>query len=574
MPKYKIETEDGRKFVVESDSPEQANADLMKMLGKKTGGESEGLSASDVASGFVKNIVPSTLGLVGDVATAVLNPIDTASAVYTLGKGVLAHALPEGAINDDEAKQLASSLGDYYVNKYGSLEGFKEALATDPASIIADASSVLTMGGGALAKGLQVAGQASKLAPVSKAAEVAGKVASFGQAIDPVRAAVSPIVGGVKAISRKDILPNVTGGMTGAGAEAIATARAAGRKGGEAGASFLEAMRSSNPNVESLVDDAKRSLDVIKNQKSNEYRQAMSAMGKDITPLDVTPIQKSMDSSWKSVTFRGKLDPKVSPYIKEAKDIVDDWLSPSNVRLHDAIGLDELKQRLGDLVYNPDLKNKTAKALIDRVYNSVKTEIIKQDPTYATTMSKYQKATEQINEITKELGTGGKGSKASQYKKLMSAMRDNVNTNYSARTDLLNQLEAAGGKNLPERLAGESLGNWMPRGLQAAALGPATLSAGGLSALTGSPIPLAISAATTLGSSPRLMGNAAYGLGALERNVGNIGKAVGQRLPADQLAQMAKYLGGAGQYLPSADGLLPMALYQAQQVREQQKGQK
>ena len=69
---------------------------------------------------------------------------------------------------------------------------------------------------------------------------MAGKVASFGQAIDPVRAAVSPIVGGVKAISRKDILPNVTGGMTGAGAEAIATARTAGRKGGEAGASFLE----------------------------------------------------------------------------------------------------------------------------------------------------------------------------------------------------------------------------------------------------------------------------------------------------------------------------------------------
>ena len=145
MPKYRIETEDGRKFVVESDSPEQANADLMKMLGEKTDGDSEGLSASDVASGFVKNIVPSTLGLVGDVATAVLNPIDTASAVYTLGKGVLAHALPEGAINDEEAKQLASSLGSYYVNKYGSLEGFKEALATDPASIIADASSVLTL---------------------------------------------------------------------------------------------------------------------------------------------------------------------------------------------------------------------------------------------------------------------------------------------------------------------------------------------------------------------------------------------------------------------------------------------
>jgi len=68
------------------------------------------------------------------------------------------------------------------------------------------------------------------------------------------------------------------------------------------------------------------------------------------------------------------------------------------------------------------------------------------------------------------------------------------------------------------------------------------------------------------------MGNAAYGLGALERNVGNVGRAVGQRLPADQLAQMAKYLGGAGEYLPSADGLLPMSLYQAEQVREQQKG--
>tara|TARA_R110000868_G_scaffold105342_2_gene289662 strand:+ start:700 stop:2424 length:1725 start_codon:yes stop_codon:yes gene_type:complete len=574
MPKYNIETDDGRKFIIESESPEQANADLMKMLGEKTGGNSEGLSAVDVASGFAKNIVPSTFNLIGDVASAVVHPVDTANAVYTLGKGVLAHALPEGVINDDEAKQLASSLGSHYVEKYGSLEGFKKSLATDPASIIADASSILTMGGGALAKSLQVAGKASKLAPISQAAEIAGKVASFGQAIDPVRAAVSPIVGGVKAISRKDIVPSVTGGMTGAGAESIATARMAGRKGGESGAAFLEAMNSSSPNIESLVDDAKRSLDVIKRQKSKEYTQAMQAMGKDLTPLDVTPIQKSMNNSWEAVSFRGKPNPKIQPYIKEVKDIVDDWLSPKNSRLHDAIGLDELKQRIGDLVYNPDLKNKTAKALIERVYNSVKTEIIKQDPTYSATMSKYQKASDQINEITKELGTGGKGSKSSQYKKLMSAMRDNVNTNYSARTDLLKQLESAGGKNLPERLAGESLGNWMPRGLQAAALGPATLSAGGLSAITGSPIPLAISAATTLGSSPRLMGNAAYGMGALERKVGNVGRAVGQILPTDQLAQISKYLGGVGQYLPSADGLLPMALYQAQQVRKQQKDNK
>jgi hypothetical protein len=91
-------------------------------------------------------------------------------------------------------------------------------------------------------------------------------------------------------------------------------------------------------------------------------------------------------------------------------------------------------------------------------------------------------------------------------------MRNNVNTNWGQRLSLAQQLEQAGGRQMLPALAGQALSNLAPRGLQGASSIPTALLAG--SAL-GSPM-IPISLAT---SSPRLMGEAAYGAGRVAKGL-------------------------------------------------------
>ena len=89
-------------------------------------------------------------------------------------------------------------------------------------------------------------------------------------------------------------------------------------------------------------------------------------------------------------------------------------------------------------------------------------------------------------------------------------MRDNVNTNFGRRAQLLEELEEVGGQPLRAPLAGRALQPLVPAGLQRGVAG-----AGALAGTTGviSPYFLAGLAAT----SPRLAGTTAYGAGMLAR---------------------------------------------------------
>ena len=86
-------------------------------------------------------------------------------------------------------------------------------------------------------------------------------------------------------------------------------------------------------------------------------------------------------------------------------------------------------------------------------------------------------------------------------------MRNNVNTNYGARTAALEALEQQGGRELMPALAGQALNDWVPRGIQRATGAGLALGAGSMGG-----IPAAAGSAAI--SSPRLMGEAAYLSGA------------------------------------------------------------
>jgi hypothetical protein len=120
-------------------------------------------SWSEVLPAARQNLPGSARQFYGDVATAVLNPIDTAVATAQLAGGAAMAALPEGARNwlmsvgnNPERMQqsidMARAAGGQLADRYGTMAGFRRALAEDPVSVAADFSTLLSGGAGATAR--------------------------------------------------------------------------------------------------------------------------------------------------------------------------------------------------------------------------------------------------------------------------------------------------------------------------------------------------------------------------------------------------------------------------------------
>lgn len=150
----------------------------------------EPMSWGQVATEAVTNLGPSAYKQGEGIVSAILSPIDTLKTLGKLGGGAALNLMPDKAreiatsifTNPQSAKEamdLASSVGGEYATNYGSLEGFKQKLATDPVGVVSDLST-LFYGGGAAIKG---AGLTKTGAAVSK----------VGSAIDPLNIVTAPI---------------------------------------------------------------------------------------------------------------------------------------------------------------------------------------------------------------------------------------------------------------------------------------------------------------------------------------------------------------------------------------------
>ena len=128
-----------------------------------------------VASSAAKNFIPSVLGTAEGMISPILHPVRTAGSILDAAAGEAQKILPQpvvNAINDldwnkqasERARQSADALNSYFANRYGSMEGFKNAIATDPAGVITDMAAVLGGGGELAAKLPGIAGKAGDLA--------------------------------------------------------------------------------------------------------------------------------------------------------------------------------------------------------------------------------------------------------------------------------------------------------------------------------------------------------------------------------------------------------------------------
>jgi hypothetical protein len=245
--------------------------------------------------------------------------------------------------------------------------------------------------------------------------------------------------------------------------------------------------------------------------RGNEYRQGMAGVSADKTVLDMTPIRDAVNNIASMGSYKGQaISKNASATVKEIADQVDDWVKLNPADYHTPEGLDALKKAIGDIRDATQFGTPGRKAA-DGVYHAVKAQIEKQAPTYAKTMKGYSEATELISEIERSLVGGNKTSADTAMRKLQSLMRNNVNTNYGNRLDLARELEQQGGASLLPSIAGQAMTSATPRGLQGLAA-----TGTGVYGLTN---PLALAALPF--QSPRLMGEAFYGMGRVGAKAGN-----------------------------------------------------
>ena len=147
---------------------------------------------SEVAASGAKHLLPSAGTALAGVGHAIIHPLETAEALKQLGQGAYSKAAGAlGVQQEPEEKarteHLIDALGEHYTGTYGSMGGFKKALALDPFSVGMDVSVPLTMGAGAVP---ETAGM------VGRAASLAGKL---GTVMDPVQASLAVAKGLGKA---------------------------------------------------------------------------------------------------------------------------------------------------------------------------------------------------------------------------------------------------------------------------------------------------------------------------------------------------------------------------------------
>lgn len=472
--------------------------------------------------------LPSSAGnFIHNLAQPFLHPVDTANSLIDLSKGVVSKVLdprlfqdeatpppegPEAAADRANVEGSANAFGQHMKDRYGSWEGIKNTMATDPVGFLADASIPLTGGGGVAARVPGVVGKVGEVA------------STIGRNIDPLTVAGNAVRLPTK-YAGEPLASNALGMTTGAGPEAIRQTAKAGVAGDK---TFTENMRGNVP-VTDIVDTAREALGKMREERSAAYKGDMSKLAQDKTVLDFQPVEDAVAKASEVGSFKGvPVNRSATDVNGKIAEIVKEWKGLDPAEFHTPEGLDALKRTIGDLRDSTDYGT-PARVAADRVYNAVKAEIQKQAPAYAKTMEDYSTASDKLKEATKTFSLGEKATGDTAVRKLQSVLRNNVQTNYGARAQLLDEL-ATHEPSLPSAIAGQSMNALAPRGLTARLGSMASVPA---AAVAGTANPLSLAAIPALAAfSPRLMGEMIYGGGravaganALRINASNVRNA-------------------------------------------------
>lgn len=457
----------------------------------------------DVPGQALRNAPASAGNLLNNLVQPILHPINTVTDIADMAAGGLRagakKVLPEAVFNaidgtsSPEATQRiagkSGAVGDFLMERYGTEEGLKKALATDPVGVAADISMVLTGGG-------------------SIAARVPGAVGRAGEAVATAGRAIDPIANAGRVIARSGgAVADAIGLASGTGARPIREAFQAGREGNPA---FAANMRPDGPPVADVVDMADRAVGAMGRERSAAYNANMATTNASAQVMDVAPVYRAIQDARTSVYHQGvAIDDAAAAVLQNIENRIQEFQNiPGDAT---PARFDAMKRAIGEIRQRTQ-QGTLERRVADQVYNGVRNEIGRQVPEYAAAMQDYAHASDNINEMRRTMSINDRAAPDTTLRKLQSTMRNNVNTNYGARERLLDVL-AHYEPDLPAALAGQSMNVWAPRGLARIAPMSAVISGGA------SMNPLALAALPF--TMPRLMGEASHaagqGTGAAER---------------------------------------------------------
>lgn len=460
---------------------------------------------ADVPGEALRNLPSSALNFGKALVEPILSPVQTAKALGTLATGFISKTGRPGdflRVGDAEptAEELArrqrdeagaDAVAKFYKDRYGSMEGIKNTVATDPLGAAADLATVLTLGGGALANAPGTVGQ------VGRGIQTAGRV------IDPVNAVIEGTRLAGKGVGY--VASSALGRTTGVGGGTVRQAARAGMEGGDTAKVFRENMRGADPAA--MVDMADSALDQMRAARSAEYQSGMSGVRADPTVLDMKPVVDAFAKTMEVGSYKGKVINRSAGKVQqEIFDVLTEWKNLDPTQYHTAEGFDALKRTIGDIRENT-APHTPSRVVADRVYNAIKGEIEAQAPQYAKTMADYASASDQLKQLQKSFSRTATASDETAVNKLLATARNNVTANYSMKQKQLQEL-AKYEPNLPAAIAGQTLNSMAPRGLTANLAGT-----GGLAFAVSNP---ALAAAAPV-FMPRVVGEAAYGTGVAMR---------------------------------------------------------
>lgn len=481
-------------------SYEQADADVQKSLGVQAGAEQKEQGWGEVLGGAALNFIPSTFELAYDTAKALT--VDLPETVEGLAKVV------GGATGLSDDTQY-EALKQYYADRYGSVEGFKQALKTDPASIVADIAGLATGGATLLGKAASLGAKVSKIGALSSAARASEAFASAASKFDPLAAAGAMTKAGGKALGAtgEQLLINAPARIVGATGEDVKQAFGAGTRGATG---FME-QATGTGDVLDPITKAEQAVGELYQNRSRDYSRRMGRLKQSPEQLSFDDVEAALENVRSTGRHKGIDISAAGPVWDE---IDAKYMEFFNKGLNSIEDFDAMKRAISEIgqryqVGTPE--HRVAK----EVAKSINKTITEKAPIYANVMKDYRLASDTLSDVKASIGADAKSADTT----LTKLMRASSGKGPRGRSviDILESTKS--GKGLGDLLAGRNLSSPEPRGVA-----PSMLTAG--AAMSGSP---ELAAAALL--SPRTLGTKAYELGekygAAQRGVQAAGRMVG-----------------------------------------------
>ena len=451
----------------------------------------------DVLKSAVLNSPASILGTAKATYGAIRHPIDTASAIGDFGSGVMsqiAGALGVKQDPNDKAKneRVANLMEDHFKQVYGSMAGFKHALATDPASIFLDASTLLDGAG----LGVRVAGATGDIA---KAGEIASKASDM----------INPVSQSLNLAKKLGSIPVSAVRKAAAGTSGVSE--------------FLQQMTTAvgeSPNK--AIRDAYKRFNSGKGDPSEYLQKAESAVSQSHSDalsdwtakhgalpnnqIDFTPI---MDHLQKSEAELQKGSPSGWAGAKSAasdvRDLIEDSLTHPDPAKQSFQEVDALKKQIYDL--KDKHPNDAAQKYIMGAYHAVRDTLANPaaggNPEYMNLMEGYQQSLSHIKDARTQLGAGNRSAATNS---LIKAVRNSKGASGQNMIQEMSKYEPT----LPAMIAGYATNphyGGFSRGMMDLAM----------SAGLGLGVHPAAALLPAIGGSPKIIGAANYGAGAALR---------------------------------------------------------